>query len=80
MQLPKNCGNASRAIELEKDKNYAWCTCGLSVKQPLCDGAHKTESNMKSLVFQVSKNGTHNLCMCKQTKNPPFCDGTHRSL
>ncbi|MDG1504190.1 MAG: CDGSH iron-sulfur domain-containing protein [Flavicella sp.] len=80
MELPKNCGNASKALELEKDKNYAWCSCGLSKSQPLCDGAHRSGSGMKSLVFQAERSGTQHLCMCKQTKNPPYCDGTHRSL
>ena len=27
--------------KLEKDRPYFWCTCGLSEKQPLCDGKHK---------------------------------------
>ena len=48
--------------------------------QPLCDGAHRSGSGMKSLVFQPERSGTQHLCMCKQTKNPPYCDGTHRSL
>ena len=28
-------------VKVEKDKTYSWCTCGLSYKQPFCDGKHK---------------------------------------
>ena len=28
-------------INLDKDRVYFWCTCGLSEKQPMCDGSHK---------------------------------------
>ena len=80
MEIPKNCGNAPKAVALEKDKNYAWCTCGLADVQPFCDGTHKQGSGMRSHVFQVAKEETYYICMCKQTKTPPFCDGTHNGL
>lgn len=63
-------------IELEEDKTYFWCTCGLSKKDPLCDGSHKG-SGKKSLPFQVNSTKTFSLCCCKKTKNPPYCDGSH---
>ena len=28
------------ACEVEEDKNYFWCSCGKSKKQPFCDGSH----------------------------------------
>lgn len=63
-------------ITLEDNKPYFWCTCGLSSKEPLCDGAHKG-SGKKSLPFQVEKSGEFCLCGCKKTQTPPYCDGSH---
>ena len=31
-------GYSPSRVELEKGKTYSWCACGLSKKQPLCDG------------------------------------------
>jgi CDGSH-type Zn-finger protein len=64
-------------VNLEKDKNYHWCTCGLSAKQPFCDGTHKNNTDKKSQSFQVAENKDYYLCTCKRTKNPPYCDGSH---
>lgn len=77
MELPKRAGDASIPVALEAGKNYAWCTCGLSATQPLCDGKHKG-TGMKPTVFQAEKTETKNLCACKATKNGPFCDGSHK--
>ncbi|MES2252150.1 MAG: CDGSH iron-sulfur domain-containing protein [Pseudomonadota bacterium] len=65
-------------VELEAEKTYFWCTCGLSANQPFCDGAHKG-SGLKSLHFQVEAPTSAWLCTCKQTKNPPYCDGSHNN-
>ena len=66
-------------VELEAGKNYAWCACGKSSKQPFCDGTHKG-SGMVPVIFQVEESRKYHLCMCKQTNKPGFCDGTHKSL
>ena len=79
MKKAKIAGKSPLAIDLESDKNYAWCSCGLSSKQPLCDGSHKG-TDFKPMVFKAEENKTVYLCVCKQTGNPGYCDGSHNQL
>ncbi len=67
-------------VELEEGQKYAFCTCGLSDKQPYCNGAHKEADVFKPNVFVAEKTETAFLCGCKQTGNAPRCDGSHKSL
>ncbi|GFY63857.1 CDGSH iron-sulfur domain-containing protein 3, mitochondrial [Trichonephila inaurata madagascariensis] len=65
-------------VNLKKDKTYSWCSCGLSQKQPFCDGSHKNHpQKLEPVRFQSTKDGTVLLCRCKQTNNRPYCDLTH---
>ncbi|KAF8765112.1 CDGSH iron-sulfur domain-containing protein 3, mitochondrial-like [Argiope bruennichi] len=65
-------------VNLKKDKTYSWCSCGLSKKQPFCDGSHKDHpQKLQPLRFRASKDGTVLLCRCKQTNNRPYCDLSH---
>ena len=66
-------------VDLEAGKDYWYCTCGLSLAQPFCDGHHKG-TGISPLKFSVEKTGPAWLCQCKQTANQPFCDGTHKTL
>lgn len=75
----KIAGNSPIMLDAEKDKNYAWCTCGLSDNQPFCNGAHKG-TEFKSHVFNLPEEKKVALCTCKQTSNPPYCDGAHKAL
>lgn len=77
MDLPKRAGNGPISVTLEEGKNYAWCTCGLSENQPLCDGKHKG-TGMSPNVFTAEVTGVKKLCACKVTGNGPFCDGSHK--
>ena len=77
MDSPKKAGNEPVVVDLEKGKTYAWCACGLSAKQPFCDGSHKTTS-ITPFVFVAEETKPQYLCMCKQTKSKPFCDGSHK--
>jgi CDGSH-type Zn-finger protein len=77
MKFPLRSGEEPLPVNLEEGKRYAWCTCGLSEKQPLCDGKHKAHKGLRSQVFIADKSETRYLCCCKQTKNPPYCDGSH---
>ena len=64
-------------VMVEKDKTYFWCTCGLSKKQPFCDGSHKTEGKYKSFKYLATENKEVYFCGCKMTKHPALCDGSH---
>ena len=69
----------SYVVELEEGKNYSWCTCGRSGKQPFCDGSHKG-TEFTPLRFTAEDSKKYGLCGCKHTKNAPFCDGEHNNL
>ena len=49
MTNPASPQNAPYKVKVEKDKTYSWCACGLSQKQPFCDGAHKKNGKYKSI-------------------------------
>jgi CDGSH-type Zn-finger protein len=65
--------------EVEKDKDYFWCSCGKSEKQPFCDGSH-VGTDFKPFKYSAEKNETKFFCTCKKTKNMPFCDGSHKAF
>ncbi|QWX85056.1 CDGSH iron-sulfur domain-containing protein [Cellulophaga sp. HaHaR_3_176] len=67
------------AVELEKDKNYSWCTCNHSTNQPFCDGSHKAQNATPPMRFSSDEAKTAHLCTCKLTSNPPYCDGSHKN-
>ena len=66
-------------VNLEKDKEYYWCSCGHSKNQPFCDGTHKG-SEFRPVLFKAAETGKAYLCGCKKSKKTPFCDGTHNEL
>lgn len=66
-------------LTLEAGKDYWWCACGRSAKQPFCDGSHKV-CGIAPLKFSVPKTADYWLCGCKATAKPPFCDGRHKTL
>jgi len=79
MTLPHCSQAAPYEVEIEDGKTYFWCTCGLSDKQPFCDGKHKG-LGFKSHCFKEETSKKVWLCGCKQTKTPPYCDGSHGDL
>ncbi|MBL4618184.1 MAG: CDGSH iron-sulfur domain-containing protein [Robiginitomaculum sp.] len=66
-------------VELEAGKTYYWCKCGLSKKQPFCDGSHKG-TDISPQPFTADQSGANYLCQCKASANAPFCDGSHTKL
>jgi len=79
MTEPKIYDTKPKLVELETDKNHAWCACGKSSNQPWCDGSHKG-SGITPTVFQVDENKVYAMCNCKHSDTPQFCDGTHKSI
>ncbi len=67
------------AVDVEAGKNYFWCTCGLSKKQPFCDGSHKI-TDFTPMKWTCEEDGRKFFCACKQTNGAPFCDGSHKAL
>ena len=64
-------------IKVRKSETYFWCSCGLSQKQPFCDGSHKKEGKFKSLKYLATESKDVFFCGCKMTNNQPLCDGSH---
>ena len=53
--------------------------CGLSQKQPFCDGSHKDdEQERKPIEYTAISDRFISFCTCKETDLPPLCDGSHR--
>ena len=80
MEKPVSPQKAPYKIKVEKGKTYYWCACGLSHKQPLCDGSHKQAGKFKSLKYIATENKDVFLCGCKMTNHQPFCDGSHAKI
>lgn len=66
-------------VEVREGKTYFWCRCGLSKKQPFCDGSHK-DTEFEPLKWKADESCELLFCACKHTKEQPFCDGTHNQL
>lgn len=76
MDNPIRAADLPVALDVEADRNYWWCSCGRSAKQPFCDGAH-AGTPFTPVKFTATETRKVFLCTCKATANPPFCDGSH---
>ncbi len=79
MTKPVAAQSAPYGVEVTAGKDYWWCACGLSKKQPFCDGAHKG-SGLSPLKYTAPESGEVWFCGCKATAGQPLCDGSHNSL
>ena len=78
-RLPQVAQKAPFKFMVEAGKKYYWCSCGLSKKQPFCDGAHKMTSFTPN-VFEASETKMVYFCGCKHSNKGTVCDGAHNKL
>jgi CDGSH-type Zn-finger protein len=72
-------GTAPIPVEVEAGKDYWWCACGKSAKQPFCDGSHKG-SGFTPIQFTAPESKKVFFCACKRSAGAPLCDGSHKKL
>ena len=77
MEKPVSVQKSPYKVKVEKGKTYFWCACGLSLKQPFCDGSHKKARKFKSLKYLAAESKEVFFCGCKMTSLQPLCDGSH---
>ena len=39
----QRAGDTPVGVNVLEGKTYYWCTCGISAKQPFCDGSHNAK-------------------------------------
>jgi CDGSH-type Zn-finger protein len=79
MTAPKIAQTAPYATEVEEGKTYFWCACGLSARQPFCDGSHK-ETGISPVKYTADTSRKVFFCGCKASARAPMCDGSHSKL
>ena len=77
-QLPK-IAQKSPYIVNEKSGENSFGTCGLSTKNPYCDGSHKG-TGFSPNIIELKEDKIVAWCGCKHSKKGAFCDGTHKNL
>lgn len=70
--------NAPYVLDM-KAGSYAWCACGMSKKQPFCDGSHGP-TGIRPVLTHLQHDQKVAWCGCKATNKKPFCDGTHTKM
>ena len=76
---PEIGGTKPIRVAVEAGKSYWWCACGLSKRQPFCDGSHKVTS-FTPVEFKPTTSEKIWFCACKRSAKKPMCDGSHKRL
>ncbi len=66
-------------FEVEAGRNYLWCACGRSKKQPICDGSH-SGTGITPIIYEAEASKKVMFCGCKTSRKKPICDGSHNRL
>lgn len=65
-------------VYLQQGKVYNWCSCGISLTNPWCNGlCNFNATRCRPITFNVDTSAYFKLCNCKISANAPFCNGTH---
>lgn len=76
MSDPTNASNTPFIVDVEEGKNYSWCSCGRSKRQPYCDGSH-SGTDFTPVFYKATTSKKVFFCGCKKTASQPLCDGSH---
>lgn len=79
MSSPVVAAKAPMKLAVEAGKDYWWCACGKSTKQPFCDGSHRG-SEFSPTKFTPAVSGDVWFCACKHSGKAPLCDGSHKNV
>ena len=66
-------------FDVEAGRNYLWCACGRSKKQPICDGSH-SGTGLTPIIYEAEATKKVMFCGCKASRKKPICDGSHNRL
>jgi CDGSH-type Zn-finger protein len=78
-ELPVIAQKDPYIVKVEKGKNYLWCSCGKSDKQPFCDSSHRG-TDFKPVKYTAEADEEIYFCGCKNSGDQPLCDDTHLTL
>lgn len=67
------------AVDVQAGRDYDWCSCGRSAKQPFCDGSHQG-TGFAPVRYTADADRTVYFCGCRQSAAGQFCDGAHQKL
>jgi CDGSH-type Zn-finger protein len=79
MSAPQIPTKSPFPVDVQAGKDYWWCSCGRSARQPFCDGSHKG-TGFEPVKYTAAADGKVWLCGCKHSAKAPMCDGTHNRL
>ncbi len=79
MSEPTKASTTPFFADVEAGNTYFWCACGLSQKQPFCDGSHSS-TDFTPVKFEATETKKVSLCGCKHSQNTPFCDVSYSTL
>ena len=79
MTEPISPQKAPYKLMAQAGRNYLWCACGRSKKQPLCDGSH-SGTDITPIIYEATEGKDVWFCGCKRSGKKPLCDGTHKTL